>query len=653
MKKHFKAMALITAMGLLVGVPTHSHAAEAPKFTLGEGITTENGRGSEFLSPTGQEAPAVATKSGALDRNLPTQGQIAAKFQSINWGGDANYEVEPSVTAPYAKGKLTPELLDNGLTYLNFIRYVAGLPDVTLDEELNETAQHGATLLAANNILTHYPSKPADMEDAFYQRGYEATTSSNISWCLGYSNVKLDFSINGCMNDLGSSNALQMGHRRWLLNPPLGKVGFGYAENSDGGVYMDTVVFDKSGAAVDYDFIAWPSSGNFPAEAISTKASWSVTLNKHKYQIPTKDELTITVTRESDQRTWTFDETVSSEAGSGRGETQYWLVNTGGYGSDRNAIIFGLGNTTEYEYGNDTYEVAITGLRSASGNEVEIQYDVDIFKVEEVQPDASAPGTAQNGWVSVDGKDYWYENGVKQGTEGRGKEIYDPSSGAWYWLDAVQDGAKAVNKDIYQESFSAYPDREDGTGKWVRYDENGHMVKGWQATAAGTYYFEPVTGAMAKGNVNIDGADYYFNEATGILEQQQTSYPNGWNIIGGVQYWYENGVRQGWNPSDMSYRGKEIYDPGTNAWYWLDNVQQGAKAVSKDVYQESLSAYPDREDGTGKWVRYNENGHMIKGWQVTEAGTYYFEPVTGAMAKGNVTIDGQNYYFDVNTGILQ
>ena len=81
----------------------------------------------------------------------------------------------------------------------------------------------------------------------------------------------------------------------------------------------------------------------------------------------------------------------------------------------------------------------------------------------------------ENGW-SADGM-YWYENGVLQGTEGRGKEIYDSDSDAWYWLDAVDNGKKAVSKDVYQELWAgAYADREDGTGKWVRYDENGHII---------------------------------------------------------------------------------------------------------------------------------------------------------------------------------
>ena len=269
------------------------------------------------------------------------------------------------------------------------------------------------------------------------------------------------------------------------------------------------------------------------------------------------------------------------------------------------------------------------------------------------------PSTAYTGWISAGGKDYWYENDVLQGYDPnnpdyRGKEIYDPDSDAWYWLDNVQQGAKAVSKDVYQESEAGqWADREDGTGKWVRYDANGHMVKGWQTTDQGRYYFDPVYGTMAKGTATIDGTTYYFDPNTGIL-QSTSPVENGWWRDGGQEYWYENGVRQGYDPNNADYRGKEIYDPESDAWYWLDNVQQGAKAVNKDVYQESEAGqWADRGDGTGKWVRYDANGHMVKGWQTTDQGTYYFDPVYGTMAKGNAGIEGITYYFDVNTGILQ
>ena len=285
-------------------------------------------------------------------------------------------------------------------------------------------------------------------------------------------------------------------------------------------------------------------------------------------------------------------------------------------------------------------------------------------------------------WREENGVKYWYENGVRQGVKYnadgsidisyRGKEIYDPSTEAWYWLDCVQNGAVAKNKDVYQESAAGQwgaGTNENGekVGKWVRYDENGHMVKGWQNTEAGTYYFDPVYGTMAKGDVVIDGQSYYFSKDTGILERSgQTDddgnsfLTDGWHKVGGVNYWYENGVRQGvkYNADgsiDTSYRGKEIYDPSSAAWYWLDCVQNGAVAKNKDVYQESAAGQwgaGTNENGekVGKWVRYDENGHMVKGWQNTEAGTYYFDPVYGTMAKGTVDIDGKKYEFDSVSG---
>ena len=256
--------------------------------------------------------------------------------------------------------------------------------------------------------------------------------------------------------------------------------------------------------------------------------------------------------------------------------------------------------------------------------------------------DYTAKYGEKNGWVEENGKKYWYEKGVKQGTTGRGKEIYDPDSDAWYWLDAVQGGAMTVSKDVYQESAAGqWADRPDGTGKWVRYDENGHMVKGWQTTDKGTYYFDLITGAMAKGAGDIDGVPCAFDEYTGIALDGQ------WLTINGADFWYEKGVRQG-----LDGRGKEIYDPASDAWYWLDAVDQGKKATSKDVYQESKAGqWADRADGTGKWVRYDAQGHMIKGWSADKR--YYFDPIYGTMAKGDAVIDGRTYHFDKNTGIRQ
>ena len=124
--------------------------------------------------------------SGNLGSAKPTKMQIREKWHTVTQASTL-YAEEPSVSAPYAPGRLSENLLESGITYLNYIRYVANLPQVQLSAELNENAQYGAVLLAAVDELTHYPSKPADMDDFFYNQGYAATTSSNISLRWGYS----------------------------------------------------------------------------------------------------------------------------------------------------------------------------------------------------------------------------------------------------------------------------------------------------------------------------------------------------------------------------------------------------------------------------------------------------------------------------------
>ncbi|MBR1861372.1 MAG: BspA family leucine-rich repeat surface protein [Lachnospiraceae bacterium] len=179
-------------------------------------------------------------------------------------------------------------------------------------------------------------------------------------------------------------------------------------------------------------------------------------------------------------------------------------------------------------------------------------------------------GKADCTWNFANNKAYWYEGGIKQGTyydpHGvlgedpdtheatiRGREIYDAESDGWYWLDSCYDGAKAVGKEvwvpyIYQDEKDwdedkmreiAYESDEgmgelvfnfmkEKKGKWVRYDENGRMLKGWVTIegaladiypdqAGNTYYYDNRTGLMAKGWVKLDGKDYFFDETTGAL----------------------------------------------------------------------------------------------------------------------------------------
>ncbi len=66
------------------------------------------------------------------------------------------------------------------------------------------------------------------------------------------------------------------------------------------------------------------------------------------------------------------------------------------------------------------------------------------------------------------------------------------------------------------------------TGKWVRYDKQGKMIKGWVTIegelaelypeqSGNVYYYDTRTGLMAKGELEIDGFSCIFDEKTGVL----------------------------------------------------------------------------------------------------------------------------------------
>ena len=199
--------------------------------------------------------------------------------------------------APYACGSLAPGFLQDGLNAINYARYLAGLPDdVALDPSYVDRAQHGSVLLAVGQFA-HSQPKPADMAQDFYDIANGATSSSNIGW--GFATLA-DFNF-ACMDDSDSSNIDRVGHRRWLLDPPLQKTGMGYAD-----ARTDTFVFDWSRVgAVTYDAIKWPCAGPFPVEMFSAGTAWSITLNPDLYDW-TAGGHTVTMRRVRDGRTWTL-----------------------------------------------------------------------------------------------------------------------------------------------------------------------------------------------------------------------------------------------------------------------------------------------------------------------------------------------------------
>lgn len=275
----------------------------------------------------------------------------------------------PSCAAPYAPGKVGDRFLQAAADRLNALRAMAGLPAAALDATLCENAQYGAVILAHLGGLSHTPAQPADMDDDFYQRAYSATSHSNI-----YAGRELTLTPDGFMDDSDLSNIDRVGHRRWQLNPRLGKVGFGYAEASGTRYrrYTDEWVFDQS-ASASYDYIAWPASGHFPVSDtyFSPTTAWSVTLNPSLYAAPAQSQVRVTLTRASDGREWVFSGSYQPSE-----YDDYFRVDNGGYGVN-NCIIFRPGGVDRYQ---GVYTVSIDGLETRQGEAVEdFCYTVEFF----------------------------------------------------------------------------------------------------------------------------------------------------------------------------------------------------------------------------------------------------------------------------------
>lgn len=186
------------------------------------------------------------------------------------------------------------------------------------------------------------------------------------------------------------------------------------------------------------------------------------------------------------------------------------------------------------------------------------------------------------------------------------------------------------------------------------YYTNGNPLVGLNAIGSDSYYFD-AQGHMVKGDVLVDNKHRYFNETDGKM------LVFGWASIDKYKYWYEDGIRQGVegdhkNIIDNIYRierGREIYDPSSDAWYWLDANNEGAMAKDKDVWIPYI--FQDEIPGSseGKWVRYTSSGAMVKGEQyyAKNSSWYYFDLQTGAMWKGLRQVNNTLYsFYDLVTG---
>ena len=323
--------------------------------------------------------------------------EIRARYELIKpfYSGET-FDEQPSTIAPYSTGIVNREYLNDGLKFLNFQRFIAGLPDdVVLSEEWIDTSQKGAVLLAANNYMTHYPSQPNDMDDDFYLEGKKSTTSSNLSRrssTRGVEKYPIRSALMGQASDEDISNVVSVGHRRWLLNPDMLYTAFGVADNGNNRyttVYAHNVDREPTEKVIKY--ISWPAAPAFPKEFAEPNIPWSVQPSIYDYATPTLENITVTLTRRSDGKIWEFNDNHNTPSKSGR----YFNVDDTGYGGLEHpvCIIFRPEGITEYS---GIYDVKISGLTTREDTiPKEISYSVEFFELDRELTDSPVSPTPQ------------------------------------------------------------------------------------------------------------------------------------------------------------------------------------------------------------------------------------------------------------------
>lgn len=137
---------------------------------------------------------------------------------------------------------------------LNIYRYLSGVADeVEADAKMVEQAADAAKACEKNGDLSHDLGHSTDLCNL-------ANGDTMLS------------SVRQYIEDSGDNNRENRGHRRWCLNPPMGKTGFG-----EEGAYSAMVAMDSSGKDTQKGSWAYPGKGFFPKEYLHGNA-WSLYL---------------------------------------------------------------------------------------------------------------------------------------------------------------------------------------------------------------------------------------------------------------------------------------------------------------------------------------------------------------------------------------
>ena len=243
----------------------------------------------------------------------------------------------------------------------------------------------------------------------------------------------------------------------------------------------------------------------------------------------------------------------------------------------------------------------------------------------------------KDGWVTIDGEVYYYENNQKvYGEKWIGGERYyfALSTGAMHRGWRV-DGNKIY---YYASDGKMVKGHQKIEGSNYYFDlSSGTVWKGWVTEGDKIYYFGS-GGKMVKGHQKIEGSNYYFDLSSGTVWK-------GWVIEGSKIYYFGSDGKM--VKGHQKIEGSNYYFDLSSGTVWKGWVIEGSKIYYFGSDGKMVKGH-QKIEGSNYYFDLS-SGTVWKGWVIEGDKIYYFGS-DGKMVTGYKTIDGKEYYFDPTTG---
>lgn len=198
-------------------------------------------------------------------RTFDTAVYPASNGIAVNWTGS---------TGSCSVGTQNQDYRNAGILRVNYYRRLVGLPDVGEDTAASAKCSQAALMMHSNGALSHTPPTGWSCHTA---AGAEAAGKSNLAMNSGMTS---GVAIAQYMDDSGSFNTA-VGHRRWILYPPLTNVGHGDTTQYNCLWVIEsgshTTIWGTRPSAPGW--IAWPYAGYFPTARLPGSTRWSYSIN--------------------------------------------------------------------------------------------------------------------------------------------------------------------------------------------------------------------------------------------------------------------------------------------------------------------------------------------------------------------------------------